>query len=743
MEKYSKFKQELDGISPTDLDLYSGPRIPDIKPDNLKLFVVGDKIIQNGKPIRAIGVNDPNAIYSTLLTGQVNYRTQHKRMAELGIKFVRVYGMLYPVDYANNYFGTAEQKERFYKIVENYMDSAYDQGIGVMFSVLWNVWWIADYFGQSVSQLYGSGTGIPNSANINTIKQMIADIVNRFKNHPALAAWECSNELNQRATNRTLPTPKPEYGTSTSFTDPDDVVTQSMLVNILDMVSTVIAQNDTSGVLISTGNDSSGSQSSYEAGMGDYLYPFGGDEKTNIIELPVSYANAPPVNTISIHRYTNGIIGRSQFDTTDNLLHHRRRAKSYYLKNNSPKAFFIGEVGTPWWNDPSYFDVVYNNADDITVFKNACDAVLNSGCQLTFFWAWLETNFMVITSSGDANFAPNKALPIYDTKANLVKDLAEKLRMEEEYVDPFDLPIANPFILNQNGLLNTKDQSPKVIESILTSPSLMNHDNNQGITVEGWIYIDEVDNPPVADRVIVNLSDNSPTALLGFDAGVRLVMTRSDQPGGIRIRPYISIKDELNDEKKYIPGPTKSNPINLIQGWNHFCLQVTFVDTDPNWGIVYSWNGMIAQFDNTESMISRYSANTGSPSIAYNPSVGGKIILFGKEALTPAPSLDPVNNGYMYGGIANLRFYRRSLTDQEIHSIYLTGTPPRDYSLKTNSLDSVQSAEKLCFTFNNTYSSTDGNQVFQPIEYSSTPLCSLPGFGQVNQRIYWLDKTNI
>lgn len=744
MEKYTSLQQGLNGISPSDLDLYSfNVRVPSEKLISLKLSVSGDKIIQNGKPIRAIGVNDPNGIYTVLKTGQVNYRVQHKRMADLGIKFVRVFGMLYPVNYSENYFGTPEQKERFYKIVEDYMDSAYENGIGVMYNVLWDIWWIAEYFGKTVTELYGTGEGIPISADIDTIKQMIADQVNRFKNHPALAGWECTNELNQRATYNVIPTPHPEMGTKSEFFYPEDVINQHMFLDIINMISNVVHENDPSDILISSGNESSGAQSSLEHAMGYYVYPDWGDDEITVVELPVQYLNPEPINTIGLHRYSNGIVCRNFFDTPDNFINHRRKAREYSLTNSLPKAFLIGEVGTPWWNDPSEF-AIFNNSDDIETFRNACDGVLNSGCQLTFFWAWLETNFMVITEAGDANFAPNKELPIYDAKAEMVRDLCEKIKMEDAYLDPFDLPIADPFKLNQNGLVNKNDQPPKIIQTTLSNPNMMNYDDNDGITFDCWIYLNELDNPADADRIILNLSNNSSGSLLAFNSGLRIILSRPSSVGGVRLKPYISLKDELGVEKKYIPGATRSNPINLINGWNHLCLQVVFTSDDPNWGIIMLWNGMKVTLDtDVEDFLERYSANTANPSASYNPSSDGKITIFGREAIVPQPTIHPIHNSYIYGGIANLRFYRRSLSDQELTYTYLCGIAPRDYSLKSTSLDNSQPLEKLVFTFNNTYASSDGSQVFEPIKYNGVDICSLPDFDAVNQKLYWQNNGKI
>ena len=171
-------------------------------------------------------------------------------------------------------------------------------------------------------------------------------------------------------------------------------------------------------------------------------------------------------------------------------------------------------------------------------------------------------------------------------------------------------------------------------------------------------------------------------------------------------------------------------------------LQLATQPGDPNFGINFGWNGHKIFIDGV-SITNRFGSVTGSTLLFKAPTTG-KISVFGNLATTQTTyPFTYYKARHGYSGVANLRFYRRSLSDAELVYAYTNGIGARDYSLRSTSKDNTTTAEKLVFTFDNTYTSTDGSTTFIPFQYNGQPLCQAAGFSPVDQRVYWETESGI
>ena len=751
---YSEQKRKEYGYVPSDNTLdrqLRGDKVT-VKNKSRKLTVKGDAILCNGVPIRELGVNDFSPM-SRLVTGggMVNYYSQMERMRDFGIRYVRAFlgfpAYLKGAIYTNTYFRTTpEKEEEYYALLKSYLDAADKCDIGVVLCFFPDPWVIPDAIGERLNVAFGmDGNLLTNSASMQLMAHIIEQVVTRFKDHPAIAGWEAQNEWDLKADYQTLPEVRTDLGTLSSYTKEEDTLTLSTMKTLTQWVCQKIKEYDTSDILVSSGNNGPIRQSSYEYAFGDTSMP-SGDIGSTYIAACISDLNLAPVNAISIHRYSTLMGARSLFDSYDLLVSIRKKAKELHRTTGRDVSFIIGEFGAAWWA-PAFDDAYegFNNNTDVEQYEKGLSSIYDSGVQLAFVWAWLEKNVAYSDKNGDWNFHPDYTYANYSEKAEIVKRYIQKFRSEDGYIDPDELPMRGPYTLQQNGMANlASDGYQSIMQASLPDPSSIIHDDGYGMTFDAWVYVDydgQGANYPYT-RTLLGVGDIDGGSLSG-GCMIEISGTQGTYDYN-RIAPVMSFVDtstgstyNYNTARTSCPGPG-----NILKGWNHLYLQVATRPGDPNFGINFGWNGHKIFIDGV-SITNRFGSVTGSTLLFKAPTTG-KISVFGNLATTQTTyPFTYYKARHGYSGVANLRFYRRSLSDAELVYAYTNGIGARDYSLRSTSKDNTTTAEKLVFTFDNTYTSTDGSTTFIPFQYNGQPLCQAAGFSPVDQRVYWETESGI
>lgn len=142
---------------------------------------------RDGVAFRAIGVNYFDAFYRVLKDpSDISYNAGFAALAERGIPFCRFMACgFWPVDW-NLYFA---DKEAYFAKLDAVVASAEMHGIGLVPSLFWAYYTVPDLVGEPCNRL-----GDPNSATIAFIKQYTEEVVSRYKDSPAIWAWELGNE---------------------------------------------------------------------------------------------------------------------------------------------------------------------------------------------------------------------------------------------------------------------------------------------------------------------------------------------------------------------------------------------------------------------------------------------------------------------------------------------------------------------------------------------------------------------
>ena len=147
------------------------------------------RIIKDGQPFRAIGVDYFDAFYRTIGNpGTTSYKEGFQTLIAHNIQYARILmGGFYPIEVQKyvNY------KEWYFDRMDEFVKAAEDAHFGIIADLFWCNNICADMVGEHMDA-YDD----PNSKAYAFMRQYIADVVGRYKDSPAIWGWECGNEYN-------------------------------------------------------------------------------------------------------------------------------------------------------------------------------------------------------------------------------------------------------------------------------------------------------------------------------------------------------------------------------------------------------------------------------------------------------------------------------------------------------------------------------------------------------------------
>jgi hypothetical protein len=153
------------------------------------LYVRAGVVMRAGKPYRGIGAN-----YFSLLARVLKNPDDDSSLKNLdalgkaGIPFVRfMAGGFWPSEMKLY----QQDKEEYFRRFDKVVHAAETAHVGLIPSLFWNTSTVADLCGEPLDQ-YGN----PDSKSIAFIRQYTTDVVTRYKESPAIWAWEFGNEYN-------------------------------------------------------------------------------------------------------------------------------------------------------------------------------------------------------------------------------------------------------------------------------------------------------------------------------------------------------------------------------------------------------------------------------------------------------------------------------------------------------------------------------------------------------------------
>ena len=205
----------------------------------LRIDETGQALL-DGKPFRGVGVNYFDAFSRRLKNPEdTSYQAGFAELASLGIPFIRfMCGGFYGKDWQHY----VSDPERYFRLLDDVVESAAKNGIGLIPSVFWWYPGVPDLVGEPMDQL-----GNPSSKTHAFFRRYTEELVKRYKEHPAVWAWEFGNEYNLAAdlpnAKDCLPPVNPVLGTPTERTE-RDIVTGAMVLEAMKTFGETVRKID-------------------------------------------------------------------------------------------------------------------------------------------------------------------------------------------------------------------------------------------------------------------------------------------------------------------------------------------------------------------------------------------------------------------------------------------------------------------------------------------------------------------
>jgi len=277
---------------------------------------------KDGRPFRAIGVNYFSCFYRTLLNGEdTSYEQGFELLAREGIPFVRFAATgFWPKDMALYRTDREEYFRRFDAVVA----SAEKHGIGLIPSLFWYYACVPDLVGEPMDQW-----GNPASKVHEWMREYVREAVTRYRDSPAIWAWEMGNEFGLQAS---LPNAAAHRApiwanqeTATNRSERDDLSFDMLRVAYTEF-GKAVREHDQKRVIFT--GDSLPRPAAWHMEKEGSWTP---DNERQFRHMLRSL-NPDPIDAISVHAYG---------EDTERVAWSVRAAKSM------KKPLFIGEFGVP------------------------------------------------------------------------------------------------------------------------------------------------------------------------------------------------------------------------------------------------------------------------------------------------------------------------------------------------------------------------------------------------------------
>ena len=278
------------------------------------------RLLRDGRPWRGVGVNYFDLFARTLRDpDDVSCRDGLKILAERGIPFARfMCGGFWPVEWRLY----REDRQVYFRRLDAVVAAAELAGVGLVPSLFWHMPTVPDLVGEPCS-----AWGDPASETHRFMRAYVREVVTRYRDRPAVWAWEFGNEYNLKAdlpnAARHRPKVVPQLGTPAARSERDDL-TRAMVRTACRAFAREVRRYDPRRP-VTTGSSILRPSAWHQAREGSWTR----DTPEQFAE--VLLADHPdPVNLISVHCYGENV---------DRMEAAARAART------AGKPLFVGEFG--------------------------------------------------------------------------------------------------------------------------------------------------------------------------------------------------------------------------------------------------------------------------------------------------------------------------------------------------------------------------------------------------------------
>ena len=332
----------------------------------LGLYVENGTLMREGRAYRGIGANYIDLFSRTLEQPENNSSLSNLTgLARAEVPFVRfMCGGYWP----SNQQMYLTNRAAFFEKLDRVVRCAETNKIGLIPSLFWYYATVPDLFGEHIDQL-----GNPESKSVTHIRRYTTEIVNRYRNSPAIWGWEFGNEytldcdLPNHAEHR--PPIQPTLGTPSTRNERDEMEFAQLKV-ALKVFSETVRELDPTRVIF-TGNAAPRPAAWHNLNKNSWSL----DSRAQFGEI-LQRDNPDPINSITVHLYPedNGIYpGASK--SIDEFM----GAANEFAKR-ARKPLFLGEFGVS--------SEIGSRAKQEALFQQFLSSIQKHQIPLSAFWVF-------------------------------------------------------------------------------------------------------------------------------------------------------------------------------------------------------------------------------------------------------------------------------------------------------------------------------------------------------------------
>jgi hypothetical protein len=256
-------------------------------------------VLLNGKPWRGVGVNYFSCFNRSLRNAADTSADEgFRELATYHIPFVRFCATGF---YPNDMRLYQSDPNAYFELLDRVVRSAEMNGIGLIPSLFWYYATVPDMMGEPVDQW-----GNPSSKTHAFMRRYTHDVVSRYKDSPAIWAWEFGNEYNCNDNfnglafyaSRNVPQVSPRNGTPAARTERDYPNAGQLAIAFQEFAKAV--RRDDPFRLIESGADLPHRQAWHY-----YKERNSKNDSPEQFESMLSLANPDPMSLIDVHCYND------------------------------------------------------------------------------------------------------------------------------------------------------------------------------------------------------------------------------------------------------------------------------------------------------------------------------------------------------------------------------------------------------------------------------------------------------
>ncbi len=347
------------------------------------------QVLLRGKPFRGIGMQYQDPFQRRLKDpDDTSYREGFAELASYEVPFVRFMACGFWPKEMKLYL---EDRETYFSFMDDVVATAERNGVGLIPSFFWWYACVPDLVGEPINQW-----GNPESKTHEFMRTYTKELVTRYKDSPAIWAWEFGNEYNLPMdlpnAKEHLPWVHPHLGTPDSRSE-KDTLTFEMVQTALKVFAETVRRYDPHRLVIS-GNSMPRASSHHQRTE----LSWGRDTRAQFV-AHLKDINPSPLDSVSVHLYPHH--KKERYFQRETLEYEDLLTAALEAARAEGKVLFVGEFGAQ--DDEKHGGRELARVENEKLFK----ALAASNVPLAAYWVYdfsWQDSFINVTSTNHRSY---------------------------------------------------------------------------------------------------------------------------------------------------------------------------------------------------------------------------------------------------------------------------------------------------------------------------------------------------